>query len=582
MKTFSPQLIWQGRSCIQLLLLLLLAGLGNALAQVPAWQSALAIGGAQVYATAADASGNVYLAGTFDSAVTFGATTLLSEGSGDIFVAKWSSTTGRFVWAQRAGSFGSERATGIAVSDNSVFIVGDFSSPTLRIGGSSIANTSTNNTYPDIFIAKLTDAGNTGSFSWARQAGGDRFDLAPAIAVSGSSVYIAGYYDSATISFGSNITLSNYYSLAPGSTTPSDDIFVAKLSDAGSTGTFDWATRAGGIGNEEAYGLATNGTSVYVVGSFTSSVFNFGAVRLTNSGAGNEDAVFGKLNTAGSIIWALTAGGSGPDIATAVAATGNDLFVTGFFGSNPASFGSTALATVGASDAFVAKVADAGPSATFSWAQRAGGSGLDTPRAITTSGTDVYVTGYFNSPTASFGANTLTNVAAPGTNSYDIFVCALTSTGSFAAATQAGSPANDFAVGTAASGSTIYIVGDVALPASFGAITLPQGNDSRASFLAALGTPALAATAPHPPTAVVLYPNPSQHSSQVIVPAQHGQGNVWFTLTDGLGRVVHRHSARSTATGLRYTLPLDGLRPGVYLLQVQTEHGQQVRRLVVE
>ncbi|GAB3868350.1 hypothetical protein GCM10028824_12990 [Hymenobacter segetis] len=555
-------------------LLLLLACLGNVRAQAPAWQSAVGANGAQVYAMAADASGNVYLAGAFNNSVTFGTITLFGSSLGDVFVAKWSNSAGRFVWAQQAGSIGNERATGIAVSGNSIYIVGDFSSPTLSFGTSSITNTTTTNTFPDIFIAKLTDVGNTGSFTWARQAGGARYDLAPAIAVSGSSVYIAGYYDSATISFGTT-TLGN--NTAPG--VISTDIFVARLSDMGSTGEFDWANRAGGIGNEEAYGLATNGTDVYVVGYFASGRVNFGTTRLTNTREGSEDGYIAKLSDTGSFTWALPVGGMGSEIATAVAASGNNVFVTGFFSSSPASFGSTTLAAAGASDAFVANAVDAGPSAAFAWAQRAGGTGLDTPRGIAASGTDVYVTGYFDSPAASFGPTTLVNVAAPGTSSTDIFVCKLTGSGSFAWAAQAGSPARDEGLAVATSGTTVYVAGNASFPASFGTIGLSQVS-GLAGFFATLGTSALAVAVAQARPDVVLYPNPASLGTEVLVAVPVGRGLATLTLLDACGRVV-RQRASLPASVAPYTLALAGLSAGLYVLKVKTENGTQVCRLVI-
>ncbi|MDO7852514.1 T9SS type A sorting domain-containing protein [Hymenobacter convexus] len=566
-----------------LLLLLLLLCAGNARAQAPTWQSAVAASGAQVYAVAADAGGNVYLAGSFGSSATFGNITLTGGQQGDIFVAKWSETAGRFLWAQQAGGIGNDWATGIAVSGNSVFIVGDFTSPTIRFGAGTLTNTNSTLPTADVFVAKLTDAGTTASFTWARQAGGFGVDFATDVAVSGSSIYFTGYYESSTMTFGSNVILNP---MTPGVT--STDLFVAKLTDAGSTGTFDWVRGAGGVSNEVAYSIATAGSSVYVVGYFTSVGINLGTT-LFNTQVGSEDGFVAKLDTSGSFIWALRIGGTGSESPMAVAASGNDVFVAGMFTSTPALFGSTTLALFGSTtlapvggppDAFVAKVTDAGTSAAFAWSQWAGGPGIDTPRAIAAIGTDVYVTGYFNSPTASFGGTTLVNVAPPGTTANDIFVGKLTGTGNFVGAVQAGSPANDYAYDIATNGSTVYIADNTALPAAFGSTILQGGSD--AGFLASLSTSVLATTEPSPVAELLLYPNPAHKSTTVVVPALAGQGNGVLTLTDGVGRILAQHHTGPTAAGLRYTLPLDGLSPGLYLLRVQTEHGQLVRQLVVE
>ncbi|WP_201987124.1 T9SS type A sorting domain-containing protein [Hymenobacter rubidus] len=127
----------------------------------------------------------------------------------------------------------------------------------------------------DMFVAKLTDAGNTGSFVWAQRAGGLNPDQATALAVSGTSLYVAGYFDSVMAGFGT-ATLTN------ANTNGSADLFVAKLTDAGSTGNFVWAQRAGGIGSEIPTALAVSGANIYVNGAFDSPMAGFGSTTLVN------------------------------------------------------------------------------------------------------------------------------------------------------------------------------------------------------------------------------------------------------------------------------------------------------------
>ena len=85
-----------------------------------------------------------------------------------------------------------------------------------------------------MFVAKLTDAGSTSSFAWVQPAGGMGYDAASALAVSGTSMYIAGYFASPTADFGA-INLSN--------TDPNSALgFLAALTDPTITAT----TRAAG------------------------------------------------------------------------------------------------------------------------------------------------------------------------------------------------------------------------------------------------------------------------------------------------------------------------------------------------
>ena len=127
-----------------------------------------------------------------------------------MFVAKLADagSTGSFVWAQAAGDQGDDRATALTVNGTSMYVVGGFGSATVRFGSVTLANASANSGTSDTFVAKLTDAGPTGSFVWAQRAGGTDTDVATALAVSGTSVYVAGSFGSATAGFGA-VTLAN-------------------------------------------------------------------------------------------------------------------------------------------------------------------------------------------------------------------------------------------------------------------------------------------------------------------------------------------------------------------------------------
>ena len=222
----------------------------------------------EVTATAADAAGNVFLAGNFTGTVALGGTTLTSFGAQDVFVAKFNLASNQFIWAQQAGGTGTDIATALAVSGTSVYVAGYSYGFTAGFGTITLTNASP----IDLFVAKLTDAGGTGSFVWAQQAGGTRYDYAYALAVSGTSVYVAGSFDSPTVSFGPT-TLTNV---------GSQDVYVTKLIDTGSTGSFVWAQQAGGRGEDYSSALAVSGTSVYVAGTFANPTAGFGPATLTN------------------------------------------------------------------------------------------------------------------------------------------------------------------------------------------------------------------------------------------------------------------------------------------------------------
>ena len=581
MLNFSSSPFPTARICTVLALLLLVMRL-TAAAQAPAWQSARAVATATaavlgnssvVAATAVDAAGNVYLAGSFRNTVVMGSTTLTSLGEYDVFVAKFNPASNQFVWAQRAGGTNNDYATALAVSGTSVYVAGDFSSPT---AGFALTTLSNSTGFRDVFVAKLTDAGSTGSFLWAQQAGGTRDDAATALAVSGTHVYVAGYFCSSTAGFGAT-TLSN-----PTNSTinPTPDVFVAKLTDAGPTGSFDWVQRAGGTNSDEATALVVNGLNVYVAGYFASTTAGFGSITLTNAGTmtGYSNVFVAKLTDAGSFVWVRQADGGG---ASALAMSGTDLYVAGSFYSPTTSFGATTLTNAGANagtnDVFVAKLTDAGNTGNFVWAQRAGGTASDYARALAVSGTSVYVAGHFYSFTAGFGATTLTNSTSISAN--DMFVAKLLdagSTGSFMWAQRAGGTGSDYAYALVVSGTSVLVSGYLTSPtASFGAITITNSNSGiPLGFFASLTDPTLTATATagsREPAA--LFPNPARGTATLRLPA--GTPGAPLTLTDALGRAVRRYPAPAAP---ETALDLGGLPAGLYLLR----GAGPARRLAVE
>jgi hypothetical protein len=80
-----------------------------------------------VSSIAVDASGNVYITGTFSVPTTFGSLpAIISAGSNDIFVAKYNSR-GTALWVQKAGGTNNDTGTGITVdASGNVYTVGQF------------------------------------------------------------------------------------------------------------------------------------------------------------------------------------------------------------------------------------------------------------------------------------------------------------------------------------------------------------------------------------------------------------------------------------------------------------------------
>ena len=416
--------------------------------------------------------GSSVVTGTFRGTVTFGSTSLTSAGGADMFVAKVD-PSGSYVWATRAGGSAADNGHAIsALPDGSSIVTGAFEG-TITFGSTTLTSAG----GADMFVAKVD---SSGSFVWATKAGGSSVAIGRAISAlpDGSSIVTGAFMGTAT--FGS-ITLTS----AGG-----DDVFVAKVDPSGS---FVWATRAGGAFDEVSYAIGSlpDGSSI-VTGYFEGTAI-FGSTTLTTASIADTDVFVAKVDPSGSFVWATRAGGSSSAIGRSISALPDgSSIVTGAF-EGTATFGSTTLTSAGGMDLFVAKV---GPSGSYVWAMKAGGSAADDGRAIGTlpDGSSI-VTGYFEG-TATFGSTTLTSASIVAT---DVFVAKVDPSGSFVWATRAGGTFNDvsYAISTLPDGSSI-VTGYFQGTATFGSTTLTSAGFGDVFIARVLSVP----IAPLAPTAV--------------------------------------------------------------------------------
>ena len=221
------------------------------------------------------------------------------------------------------------------------------------------------------------------------------------------NVFVAGYYNGTMTLGGTVLTSLN----------ATNDLFVAKYVPG--TNTWAWAVSGGGTGDDFGGGIAVSGSSVYVVGS------------ITNTTANTSQVAFGGSAQAGA-------------------------------------------STVNGYDIVLVKYTDNGTTATFRWSEVGGGTLGDTGNGVAVSGTSVYLTGgiYNNSVGGSavvFGGSGTT----PGNNpqfgassayGYDVVLAKYTDNGSTATLgwTQvAGGTGYDYGTAVAASGTSVYVTGDL-------------------------------------------------------------------------------------------------------------------------
>jgi hypothetical protein len=460
-------------------------------------------GESAVRALARNAAGDVYLAGEFTGTVGFGSIQLVAQGTKDLFLAKWSAATGTWAWARAGGgrSSATTQVQALAVSGNNLYLTGSFDNSVVLAGQRLTVGSGYR---PDIFLAKYVDLGTSAGDGWAIGAGGYDSDNSYAVVASGNSVYIAG-------SFIGPVTVAGQALQSNGNVI--SDFFVAKYTDQGSSATGVWAASGGGTGTDHAYGLALNGTSVYVVGDYFGGAASVIAGQpLAQAESFNYNGFLAKYVDQGSTYangWVTSLGGpTGTDMCKGVAAVGPSLYVTGSFEAT-ATVAGQALTSAGDRDVFVAKYTDQGPGVAGVWAT-SGGPSYDMPTAIASNGTSVYVTGAYG-PSGTFAGQPLTAAGFA-----DIFVAKYTDQGPSVAngwAVGAGGSSPDYSYALALTDGGVYVGGSLIPGVTVGPTTFTSPSGATLNFLGQLrdDTPAplpvqLAAFAAAPlgPTAVRL------------------------------------------------------------------------------
>ncbi len=342
---------------------------------------------------AVDSLGNSYITGAFQGHATFGSKSVTSNGGDvDVYVAKVDSV-GKAVWAVSAGGTAGDAGYAIAVdgSGNS-YVTGQFTN-TAPFGSTTLTSKGNSN-HSGIFVAKL---GPSGTFTWAASSGGTSTDNGTSIAVDGSgNSYVTGHFNG-NATFGSTTLTSK-----------GRDLFIAKVN---ASGKFAWAVSAGGTGEDRGRSIAVDSSgNSHVTGEFEGTA-TFGSATLTSKGS--REVFVAKLDSGGTFVWAVSAGGTSEDYGRAIAVDGaGNSYVAGGF-ANTTVFGSTTLSST-SKDAYVAKV-DSGGSHVL--AVTAGGHANDASNSIAVDGSgNCYVTGEFKG-TAKFGS---TSLASKGNS--EIFV----------------------------------------------------------------------------------------------------------------------------------------------------------------
>jgi hypothetical protein len=240
-------------------------------------------------------SNKVYVVGNFvaqGSSVVFGATTLTSVSTRDMFVTRLDPSDGSFVWANR---FGTSTPTYFSSADTdssgNLLITGLFVGPTIQFGNLAPLNNASTGTS-DVFVVKINDSGTP---VWSLRGGGAGDEEGASIDASSQEISLMPIMYGASATYGSTTmtrtTAANTRAIA-----------LVEISSSGSV------TGASIVADGDVWGGAIavdSSGGKYLSGTFTGSANLRGVTR---TAVGDSDAFLMKITSSGSLQWLRSVG----------------------------------------------------------------------------------------------------------------------------------------------------------------------------------------------------------------------------------------------------------------------------------
>lgn len=117
-----------------------------------------------------DSEDNIIVAGIFQGQVSFDSVVLTSNGSTDIFTAKFDED-GNLIWAKNFGGDDWESLQDMTIDSNdNIILLGSFYSDSITFGSTTLNGYNTDPVYPDLFLVKYS---STGEELWGEIAGAE-------------------------------------------------------------------------------------------------------------------------------------------------------------------------------------------------------------------------------------------------------------------------------------------------------------------------------------------------------------------------------------------------------------------------
>ncbi len=523
-----------------------LTSVGTVQAQF-AWQWAQALPAVRVIDVATDASGDVFVTGSFSSAVSFSSPAfsaiLTPVGPSDIFLARFDGF-GNVKWAQQVGGVGATaKGTALALDNaGSAYVVGDFSDASLTVntGSDSLAFVPLFGSLTNFRACVLKYSTATGVVEWGRASAiipGSRLCVPNDVAVGANGCFVVGNFG-ASVKFDNTVITGNRFGAA----------FVAAYSAAGA---LQWARPSGVVSGgvfPQARGasVATDAAgNCYVTGVYSNSDFELGGLTLpiiTSKPTANASQAFvARLDPAtGAAVWLrgntttddlARSEGTSVSVATGGCYVGGNVVGTVTFG------GSHTLAAAGSRGYLTRYDAATGSP---HWVR-------PLPNA----------TGPVRLASSVINVMAVSNVQPTGATASTVKMWSFWPWG-MAQGNVSLNGGSSACSSVAQAGATVYLAGVHSGTVAFGPHHLTAPASASQNFLARFSPPLRGA--PSAPS-LAAFPNPATDDLQLVLPA----GTQRVTLLDYFGRVVRQLNAPSLQT----SLDVRQLRPGPYLLRCE-------------
>jgi len=546
-----------------------------------------------------DSAGNIYACGYFrtgngtadvdpDPAVTNNVNVLAMNSS---VISKYS-PAGNLLWYLVVESdTGEDRPVDCALNaaGTHLAVVGTFEGNMVFPGGASIASAGEDDAYVALIATSTstTDTTAPSGVLWGRTLGGTlNLDTANGVGFGPSNeVYVGGYFrGTVDINWGvgtaDNRTVTGW-----------EDSYLTKFAVDGSV---EWSKTWGGTSNDRLEALAIDGGDIYVGGFMADVAADYdpgdGTVLIGGGqgGQGIQDSWISKFNTLGELQWAKTFGNTGVDRVNDMAASGGNVYATGYHTGTGGDFdtgaGTIALAS-SHYEPYIIKLNSAGAT---QWAvtvdtEVGPPNGIPAGEAIAVDGSgNVYTAGnYRGTADLGSGPGVADFTAYAGTSNDEAFLLKYNSAGTQQWAKVFPSPAGSWAYGLATLGSDVYMSGrfnnwmDFDPSAGEATVMSAGSDDGYVAKYTSLGVLAVGNAAPieNPPPGFEVVHGPVDGAelqgfeAEVVLTTQLCGSGQWTFVRSGTGYATRQYVIQDSA------LAASGLGIGAYIKANFTDGG---------